>query len=254
MIFDQYPDLWPFRDDLYVEYVSLLNLLGDSSQAYVLIMKHKFHPWEGGEGKVIAHYVLALKQMAIALVADEPAQAKLLLLQALQVPDTLGEGKLEGAKDNDIHYLLGLCAQALGNRAEAEEEFELATVKNGDPAGMMYYNDQPADMILYEGLALRKLGRINESMARFHKLVDYGEKHYFDKITIDYFAVSLPELQLFDVDLTPRNRIHCEYLIALGNIGLGDCNLVEKTLAEILRKDCNHCGAAFHARIYRELM
>ncbi|MBI9094441.1 MAG: hypothetical protein JEY71_06140 [Sphaerochaeta sp.] len=111
-----------------------------------------------------------------------------------------------------------------------------------------------ADMILYEGLALRKLGRIDASLARFHKLVDYGEKHYFDKITIDYFAVSLPELQLFDVDLTPRNRIHCEYLIALGNIGLGDCNLVEKTLAEILRKDCNHCGAAFHAGIYRDLM
>ena len=253
-IFDQYSDLWPLRDDLYTEYVSLLNLLGDSSQAYDLIMKHKFHPWEGGEGKVIAQYVLALKQMAFALLVDEPKQAKRLLLQALQYPDNLGEGKLEGAKDNDIHYLLGLCAEALGDKVEAEVEFELATAKNGDPAGMMYYNDQPADMILYEGLALRKLRRIDESLARFHKLVDYGEKHYFDKITVDYFAVSLPELQLFDVDLTPRNRIHCEYLIALGNIGLGDFNLVEKSLAEILLKDCNHYGAAFHRRLLSELM
>ena len=253
-LYDRYPALWPLRDDLYTEYVLLLNLLGESSKAYELIMIHQFHPWEGGEGKVTAQYMTALKQMALVQLPENPRQAKTLLVAALQFPHNLGEGKLEGAKDNDLHYLLGLCEEALGDLEGSKAEFKLATARNGDPAGMMYYNDQPADMILYEGLALRKLGRIDESLARFNKLVAYGEKHYFDTVTVDYFAVSLPELQLFDVDLSPRKRIHCDYMIALGCIGLGDFAMVEKSLAEILNKDCNYLGATFHKKIYRKLM
>ena len=252
--YDHFPKLWPLRDDLYTEYVSLLNLLGESSRAYSLIMAHQFHPWEGGEGKVTAQYATSLKLMALEDLAENPKHAKVLLEQALQFPYNLGEGKLEGAKDNDIHYLIGLCEEAMGNTEKAKAAFELATVKNPDPAGIMYYNDQPADMILYEGLALRKLGKNDEAMARFHKLVGYGEKHYYDAVTIDYFAVSLPELQLFDVDLSPRNRIHCTYLIALGSIGLGDFAKGDKLLAEILASESNHFGAAFHQRVYRSLI
>lgn len=252
--YDRFPKIWPLRDDLYTEYVSLLNLLGESSRAYRLIMAHQFHPWEGGEGKVTAQYATALKLMALEQLAEDPKRAKALLEQALQFPYNLGEGKLEGAKDNDIHYLIGLCEDAMGNIEEAKAAFELATVKNPDPAGIMYYNDQPADMILYEGLALRKLGKNDEALARFNKLVGYGEKHYYDEPTIDYFAVSLPELQLFDVDLTPRNRIHCNYLIALGSIGLGDFAKVDKLFAEILTTESSHFGAAFHQRICRSLV
>ncbi|MBQ9083150.1 MAG: hypothetical protein IJY28_06600 [Clostridia bacterium] len=101
----------------------------------------------------------------------------------------------------------------------------------------MYYNDQPAEMILYQGLAAR---------ARLHKLIAYGEKHYYDHVTIDYFAVSLPDLQLFDEDLTLRNRAHCEYLIALGSIGLGDKVRAEKCFAAAQTIDCAHQGVILH--------
>lgn len=40
------------RDDLYMEYITLVNLCGDHEKAYECIMGHHFHPWEGGEGKV----------------------------------------------------------------------------------------------------------------------------------------------------------------------------------------------------------
>ena len=83
---------------------------------------------------------------------------------------------------------------------------------------MMYYNDQPADMILYQGLALRELGREQEALSHFHKLADYGEKHLFDNLTIDYFAVSLPDLQLFDENLNDRNKAHCMYLYRAGQL------------------------------------
>ena len=114
---------------------------------------------------------------------------------------------------------------------------------------MMYYNDQPADMILYQGLAHRALGREEAALARFHKLVVYGEKHLFDTVKIDYFAVSLPELQLFEEDLTRRNQGHCHYLIGLGSYGLGDTARAAASFAETLRIDCAHQGAILHSHL-----
>ena len=56
-----------------------------------------------------------------------------------------------------------------------------------EPAGAMYYYDQPADMILYKGLANRELGNTNAACVCFNKLMDYGKKHLYDKmITLLY--------------------------------------------------------------------
>ncbi len=238
------------RDDLYTEYCALLNDFGRHEEALSLIMAHVFHPWEGGEGKVTAQYAAALTQLGIrALKAGDAAKAKELLEKALVFPHNLGEGKLEGAKDNNIHYFLGLSEKALGNEAEALRQLELAAAGDEEPASAMYYNDQPADMILYQGLASRALGRAERAASRFHKLIAYGEKHYYDQVKIDYFAVSLPDLQLFDDDLTARNRLHCEYLIALGSIGLGDTARAGELLDAVLAADPGHQGAILHKRM-----
>lgn len=242
------------RDDLITEYVTLLNLLGQYQKAFDLTMGHKFHPWEGGEGKITAQYALSLKQIARqALAAGDPAKATELLTRAITFPHNLGEGKLEGAKDNDIHYLLGVAAEAQGDAAHAQACYERATIGDEEPAGMMFYNDQPADMILYQGLALRALGQEESARARFHKLVDYGEKHIFDDVKIDYFAVSLPDMQLFDDDLNARNRAHCQYLIAMGSYGLGDKYRAAEACAETLAIDAAHPGATLHREMLMQV-
>lgn len=238
------------RDDLYVEYCTLLNSLGRYEEALSLIMARKFHPWEGGEGKVTTQYALALTQLGrMALEQGDAEQARSLLERALVFPHHLGEGKLEGAKDNNIHYYLGLAEKALGHEDAAVEHLERAAEGNEEPAGMMYYNDQPADLILYQGLANRALGREVRALSRFHKLIAYAEKHYYDEVKIDYFAVSLPDLQLFDEDLTRRNRAHCEYLLALGNYGLGETERAAKCYQAVLEIDCGHQGALIHRQM-----
>ena len=235
------------RDDLTVEYCTLLNDMGRYEEALAIIMNRKFHPWEGGEGKVTTQYAVALTQLArIALEGGDAAKAKALLERALVFPHNLGEGKLEGAKDNNIYYYLGLCERALGNEEAAAAHLTRAASGNEEPASAMYYNDQPAELILYEGLAALALGDRDHASARFHKLISYGEKHYYDKVKIDYFAVSLPDLQLFDEDLTVRNRAHCEYLIALGSYGLGDRARAAKCYEAALSIDCAHQGVILH--------
>ena len=236
------------RDDLTVEYCTLLNTMGRYEDALAIIENRRFHPWEGGEGKVTAQYALALTQLGVrALCAGDAKKARALLARALIFPHNLGEGKLEGAKDNNIRYWLGLAERALGNEAQAQRQLEFAAAGEEEPASAMYYNDQPADMILYQGLASRALGRETRARSRFHQLIAYGEAHRCDRVKIDYFAVSLPDLQLFDEDLSVRNRAHCEYLIALGSLGLGDMARAKQCFDAVLAIDCAHQGAIVHS-------
>lgn len=221
--YEEHKELIEGRDDLYIEYITLVNLSGDPEKAYACIMGHNFHPWEGGEGKITTQYTLALLAMAKKALAETRfEEAEKLLREALVYPENLGEGKLEGTKDNHLYYHLGLALEGQGRDEEARECFGKATVGTDEPAGAMYYNDQPADMILYQGLAYLKLGKVREAKARFYRLIDYGEQHLEDQVKIEYFAVSLPDFLIFDEDYTAKNRAHCYYLMALGNMGLGD--------------------------------
>lgn len=237
------------RDDLFVEYITLCNMVGEHKRAYELCMSRHFHAWEGGEGKVTTQYVLALLSLAKeALLRQEPQKAEELLKKALVYPENLGEGKLEGTKDNHIFYHLGLACNMQGKTREAEAYFELATIGTDEPAGMMYYNDQPADMIMYQGLAKKELGADAQSKARFYRLIDYGEKHLWDEMKIEYFAVSLPEFMIFDEDYTIRNKAHCYYLMALGNLGLGNRDKAREFLHQALELEPSHMMATMYLK------
>ena len=241
-------DLVESRDDLYLEYVTLLNTLGENAKALDLIMVRKFHQWEGGEGKVAAQYLTALYQLAKAAVAKEDyAEAKELLLRAVdEYPHNLGEGKLESAQENNLYYLLGLVQEKLGETEEAFVNLTKACYGESEPVGMMYYNDQPPEMIYYQGLAYRKLGDEEQAVQRFCKLVDYGKEHIGDEIKIDYFAVSLPDLLIFEEDLKERNRKHCLFMMSLGLKGLGRTDEAEKCAQQLLAMDNAHQGIRVH--------
>ncbi|MCZ8371748.1 DUF5107 domain-containing protein [Phocaeicola sp. KGMB11183] len=239
----QYPALIALRDDLVLEEITLLNQTGAYEKAKTLLDAHIFHPWEGGEGKVPAQYQFARVELAkLALKEGRNEEAVQLLEECLVYPHHLGEGKLYGAQENDFYYFLGCAYDAMGQKEKAKECWEKATLGPTEPAAALYYNDAKPDKIFYQGLALMKLGRTDEAKGRFHKLTSYGEKHLFDKVKLDYFAVSLPDLLIWEDDLEVRNIIHCKYMMALGYCGLG---LKDKSLAllqSLENIDINHQG------------
>ena len=239
----QYPELIKQRDDLILEEITLLNQTGEYEKAKTVLDAHNFHPWEGGEGKVPAQYQLARVELAKkALTAGENKEAISLLEECLEYPHHLGEGKLYGAQENDFYYFLGCAYEGLRQHDKAVECWEQAIIGPTEPAAAMYYNDAKPDKIFYQGLALLKLGRMDEANGRFHKLTSYGEKHLFDKIKMDYFAVSLPDLLIWEDDLTIRNVIHCKYMMALGYWGLNRKEKSLRLLSEVERLDINHQG------------
>ena len=239
----KYPKLLQQRDDLRLEEITLLNQIGCYGDAKVLLDCHQFHPWEGGEGKVPAQYQIARVELAKqALKNNDPKQAEDLLKQCLEYPHHLGEGKLYGAQENDFYYFLGLAYEQMGNMEEARKCWEEATKGPQEPAAAMYYNDAKPDKIFYQGLALLKLGRKDEANGRFYKLVNYGKQHIFEKQVMDYFAVSLPDLLIWEDSLDRKNEIHCKYMLALGYLGLGETAKAQKYLAEVGQLDINHQG------------
>ncbi len=247
---EQYPQQVAGRDDLTLERVTLLNLLGRPEQAYAILSSRNFHPWEGGEGKVTGQYVASLVEIARQRIeAGEYAAAIQALEQAQVYPPNLGEGKLYGAQENNIFYYLGCAYEGPGETEKATACFERAAVGLSEPNSAMYYNDQPPDMIFYQGLARRKLGREEDAQCIFGKLVDYGLAHMEDAVQIDYFAVSLPDFLVFEEDLSRRNRQHCHYMAALGYLGLGEAEAAEEHFAQVLALDANHLGATLHRHL-----
>ena len=237
------------RDDLYLERITLYNQLGQYQTARQLLAARQFHPWEGGEGKVVGQYLISHIELAKqALRADNPTEALDLLTAAETYPINLGEGKLYGVQENDIFYLKGLAHEALNDTATAIAYFERATSGLDAPVQAIFYNDQQPDKLVYQGLAWKKLNDHERAERLFTKLIQYGETHLNDEIKLDYFAVSLPDMLVFDTDLNERNRIHCYYLMALGNLGLGNGHTSQAIayFDKVLTMDINHQGAIIH--------
>ena len=240
---NRYPALVGKRDDLLLEHITLLNQAGAYEQAKEELDAHRFHPWEGGEGKVPAQYQFARVELAKAALAEKRyAEAEKLLKECLEYPHHLGEGKLIGAQENDFHYFLGCACEGLGRPEEAARYWEKATQGPKEPAAALYYNDAKPEKIFYQGLALLKLGRKEEADGRFQRLADYGREHLSDTVRMDYFAVSLPDLLIWEDSLQTRNEVHCKLMLALGHLGLGHKEKGLAFLKEAEALDPNHQG------------
>ena len=240
------------RDDLYLERVTLYNHLGNHEKAKQLLSERTFHPWEGGEGKVVAQFLGAHIELAKQSIADGHYQKALNLLEATeQYPHNLGEGKLYGTQENDINYLKGCAYEGLSDLDNAKAQFKKASQGASEPTQAIYYNDQQPDKIFYQGLAWKKLGELSKAETIFNRLIAFGESHLNDKIKIDYFAVSLPDLLVFEQDLDLRNKNHCHYLIGLGYLGLNNGHIVkaEQHFNKVLENDVNHDGAMIHKKM-----
>ncbi|MBN1927147.1 MAG: DUF5107 domain-containing protein [Prolixibacteraceae bacterium] len=235
------------RDDLYLERITLLNQLGHYGKSLSFLNSHKFHPWEGGEGKVVGQYLIAVTGLAKECLENgKPQKAIDYLKMTENYPHNLGEGKLFGTQENDINYLKGLAFEMMGENDRAVACFVEATNGISEPVQAIFYNDPQPDKIFYKGLAWLKLDKPEKARPVFKKLIDFGNAHLNDKITIDYFAVSLPDLLVFEQDLDLKNHIHCLYMKGLGYLGLKDFHAMNYCLGRVLELDVNHQGAMIH--------
>lgn len=246
-VLEAHIDLVTYRDALYLEYITLLNNTGQYDKALDCLTTHQFHPWEGGEGKVSAQYRYALTQKAVLLLNRKHYEEAISLLEKTKIyPQNLGEGKLPNVQDNIADYYLGIAYEETGNKEAATAHYLAASVGLDEPGSVLYYNDQPSDTILYQGFANEKLGNTNAARKCYHQLLSFGQKHLFDKVGYDYFAVSLPEIEVFPSNIQDRNDTYCHYLMGLAYIGLKEYEKAENELHKILKEQPGYQGAIQH--------
>ncbi len=241
------------RDDLYAERARLNNRLKRESEALSLLRSRRFHPWEGGEGTVTGEWVYA--QLVLGrrcLLARQLDEALDHLHAACHYPENLGEGKLPGVRDNEALFWMGCVHLARGDLARARDCFSRGSVGEHTLEAARFYNDQPPDALFYRAACSLKLGEAAAARACFQAFVAYAEEHVQDEARIDYFAVSLPDLAAFGTDLQREHALHCRYVSALGELGLGKRSLAMHGFASILEANGCHAGALRHVELLQQ--
>jgi tetratricopeptide (TPR) repeat protein len=240
---DAHMELVEERDDLFVERIALYNQLGSYEKARELCASRKFHPWEGGEGKITFQYLYCRLQLAKRAIESQDFNRALQYLKETdEYPHNLGEGKLSTVNENDVDYYKGVCYRGLNDETNAMKWFTKATKGHNEPKQAFYYNDENPDKIYYQGLAWRALGNEVKAEERFLTLITHGEKHLNDDCKIDYFAVSLPDLAIWEEDLNKRNHIHCYNVMALGWSGLGEKDRAGHLIEKVFGLELNYQG------------
>ena len=223
------------RDDLTVEFITLLNQCGHWQEALQQLNARRFSPWEGGEGLVSAQYVHAHRELGKAdLTRSKSAEALQHFGAARNYPHNLGEGKHLLTLERDLDYLSGLAAQQ-GGDAELARRFLNAAAAPLADLGVHSW---------FQALALRAMGNEKAAVEVFSNLAEFAERQMGTEAKIDYFATSLPNLLLFDDDLCKRNHLESQMLRALANHGLGEEAEALRELQQVVAQDPNHLFAA----------
>ena len=237
------------RDDLMGSYIALLNRVGEHQQALELLKSRNFHPWEGGEGRITGEWVEANLSVAQHLLfSGAYEKARDYLVAAREYPSNLGEGKLPTIVESELLYWLG-CVDEHLDPERSRAQYREGAQGDSTVGPTTFYNDQPADTVFYQAACLLRLGDAAAARQGFQKLIDFGRSHLEEKAVIDYFAVSLPDLSVFEEELQRSHRVHCFYLMALGHLGLGDNEAAKRDFERVLELDACHRGAWRHSRL-----
>jgi tetratricopeptide (TPR) repeat protein len=239
-------DLVDRRDDLGTELATLYNDLGRHETALEYLMSRRFHPWEGGEGRVSGQYVRAHLRLAQAdLRQGRPEAARQHLESAMRHPKNLGEARHLLTSEHDLHYHLGLAFEALGDAPRARQELQLAADPRPSQRPPMVPVPLLSEATYWRALALRRLGDALAAEKLLDDLGDAARRQADAEVRIDFFATSLPSLLLFEDDLARRNRAQSRYLEGLAHLGLGSPDIARAAFEDVLGLDPNYPGASW---------
>ena len=207
------------RDDATVQYVTCLNDLGRYEAALKILNSHRFHPWEGGEGKVLRQYTRAHLELGrTALAKGDYATALKEAEASFQTPFNLGEAYHLLQAKADVNYLRAQALKGLGRAEEAKRTLEACALEAGDFQSMAV--TEYSELSYWRGLAIAELGRGEEAKKLFKGMLEYAEKRRAIPFKIDYFATSLPLLLIFEDDLEAVKNREMDKLAELARRGL----------------------------------
>jgi tetratricopeptide (TPR) repeat protein len=165
---------------------------------------------------------------------------------ASQPPPNLGEEFHYLQARSDLNYWKGRALQMLGRQEEAETAYKASASEAQDFKEMAVTSYSA--FTYYRGLSLRALGRESEADQLFAGLRERGRELQQLPGTIDYFATSLPNMMVFEEDLTQRNRLDGQFLEGLALLAQGDPTAAKTLFTRVLELDASHYQASDQLR------
>ncbi|WP_251453819.1 DUF5107 domain-containing protein [Microbacterium sp. Marseille-Q6648] len=214
-LLEQQPDLLLERDDLALAYVTLLLEVDRIAEAWDILTARTFRPFEGGEGRVIAAFDRASCEIARDLIRTDPTAAARLMEDGIRVPAHLGEGRHPAAPLAERLVVWGDALLATGDRDAATAAWWGAC--SGTPHAVA--PRPPVEADYWVGVAHLRLGEDAAAEEIWSALERRADDLARSQDAVDYFATSLPELLLFDVDTAAARADEADRLRALAAEG-----------------------------------
>lgn len=218
----EHMDITRTRQELVLQYVELLNMVGRSEEAKYFLDHGQFYTYEGGEGETpqthaFTHIMLGKK----ALAEGDNQKALAEFIEAGEYPEQFHEGPRYQQADAHRYYYAAVGYKAVGDMENYEKQLKLAASQF----------DSLAESQFYKGLALQKLGELTKAAEIFGKLKSDGER-IAKKEQIEFFLrfpASLPYEQSQPRYMTKTGNIaRC-----LGRIGLGEIQEAKEIIEEV---------------------
>jgi tetratricopeptide (TPR) repeat protein len=211
-LLERHPELVAERDDLTIAWVNLLIADGRSDRAETVMRSRTFQPWEGGEGLVLAAWdATKIAQFHTALEHGDGEDARRHLDEAINYPDSLGEGRHPLSNRAQLQWLVGLSEQALGHSELADTAWTAAAHYSGDFVDMS--TQEFSDQTCWSIRALISLGRPDEARDLLERLEQHALELQATPAQLDFFATSLPSLLIFHDDPTLARHAHAQVLM-----------------------------------------
>jgi len=197
----------------------LLNQNGFPQEALDLLSIRTYHPWEGGEGKVLRQYTTARLLLGQkSLEKGDPQKALEHFELAMKTPNNLGEKYHPLQAKADVNYWIGKALKALGCHEEARLKFIQAADEEGDFQDMAV--TAFSELTYYKGLAFYEANQPGLAARLFEAMKTWATEQKQQPAKIDYFATSLPNLLVFEEDIDQNKQQAMDTLIALAQNGM----------------------------------
>lgn len=212
------------RDDLYIQYVMLLNLTGNPEKAAEKLKAHMFHPYEGGEGLLPKQHILSnIVSGCKAFENNKYEEALSFFKNALEYPLNYNEGRKYRAREGNVYYYIALAYEALGDMSSSKTWLKKVVNQVDDIDETTYF----------KGLAYRRLGEDNKAQQIFKQMIQTSEDGIQNNYGYKYFEgfqIGMP----FEQDMYKINQI--KYIIGAlyGNAGLGNTDIATRKYYNLL--------------------
>ena len=203
------------RDDCTLAYSVLCTVAGDYEKAKNILLAHRFHTYEGGEGNLTQHHAWLHWLMG--------QQDEANLRAGLVFPENYGEEKNYFVNDAPIYLAL--------YRLTGEARYlQLAVSTKGAPTVHSYF----------QCLALETLGRGDEALALAEQLLACGKAKLDNAAVDDYYGVGAPAYPPFGYDVAKVHTTDGMILCAFAALAKGETETAKAFADQIGQLDRCH--------------